>query len=50
MKTKESTGYPSIDKPWLRYCSEDVLSRKHYLCMLYKYFQVKTCLMKLEIL
>lgn len=31
------TGYPSIDKPWLRYYSEDVISAALPTCTVYEY-------------
>jgi len=33
---KEPTGYPSIDKPWLKYYSKDVLSAKPAECTVYQ--------------
>lgn len=34
---KELTGYPSIDKPWLKYYSEEVINAKLPECTLYEY-------------
>lgn len=37
MPTKESTGYPSIDKPWLKYYSEEAIDGKLPECSIYEY-------------
>ena len=37
MKEKELTGYPSIDKPWLKYYSEEALRAKVPECSMYEY-------------
>lgn len=36
-KDKELTGYPSIDKPWLKYYSEEVINAKLPECTIYEY-------------
>ena len=37
MLTKKLTGYPSIDKPWLKYYSEEALNAKLPACTIYDY-------------
>lgn len=37
MNTKELTGYPSIDKPWLKYYSEDAINATLPECTMYEY-------------
>ncbi len=34
---KELTGYPSIDKPWLKYYSEEAINAKMPECTIYEY-------------
>lgn len=36
MKNNGMTGYPSIDKPWLKYYPKDVLSAKPAECTVYQ--------------
>lgn len=36
-ENKEFTGYPSIDKPWLKYYSEEALNAKLPECTMYEY-------------
>lgn len=42
MLTTDKTGYPSIDKPWLKYYSEEVLQRKPFEGTLYEYMKNAT--------
>lgn len=35
--TKEVTGYPSIDKPWLKYYSDEAINSSLPQCSVYKY-------------
>ncbi len=37
MENKNLTGYPSIDKPWLKYYSEEAINAKLPECTIYKY-------------
>lgn len=37
MEEKKLTGYPSIDKPWLKYYSEEAINAKLPECSLYEY-------------
>lgn len=37
MKENNLTGYPSIDKPWLKYYSEDVINAPLPECTIYEY-------------
>ena len=37
MSNKELTGYPSIDKPWLKYYSEEAINAKLPECSVYEY-------------
>ncbi len=37
MKNQPLTGYPSIDKPWLKYYSEDVIRYQLPECTIYEY-------------
>ncbi|MCR5479573.1 MAG: acyl--CoA ligase [Ruminococcus sp.] len=37
MQNKEMTGYPSIDKPWLKYYSEEAINAKLPECTIFKY-------------
>ena len=37
MKEKNLTGYPSIDKPWLKYYSEEAIYAKLPECSVYEY-------------
>ena len=37
MLTKKLTGYPSIDKPWLKYYSKEALNAKLPACTIYDY-------------
>lgn len=37
MTKKKSTGYPSIDKPWLQYYSDKVLNAELPECTVYEY-------------
>lgn len=37
MSEKELTGYPSIDKPWLKYYSEEAINTKMPECTMYEY-------------
>ena len=34
---KELTGYPSIDKPWLKYYSEEAINAPLPECTIYEY-------------
>lgn len=34
---KELTGYPSIDKPWLKYYSEEAINTPYPECTIYEY-------------
>lgn len=34
---KETTGYPSIDKPWLRYYTEDAINSVPFKGSIYKH-------------
>ena len=38
----QSTGYPSIDKPWLQYYSEDDLSKEPFRGSMYEYMREAT--------
>ena len=38
MEEKKLTGYPSIDKPWLKYYSEEAIKSPLPKCTLYEYF------------
>lgn len=35
--TKEQTGYPSIDRPWLKYYSREAIEGKLPECSIYEY-------------
>ena len=37
MSEKELTGYPSIDKPWLKYYSEEAINAPLPECTIYEY-------------
>lgn len=37
MKEKKLTGYPSIDKPWLKYYSEEAINAPLPKCTIYEY-------------
>ncbi len=37
MEQKKLTGYPSIDKPWLKYYSEEAINAKLPECTIYEY-------------
>ena len=37
MKEKKFTGYPSIDKPWFKYYSEDAINAPLPECTMYEY-------------
>ena len=37
MEEKKLTGYPSIDKPWLKYYSEEAINSKVPECTMYEY-------------
>lgn len=37
MSEKDLTGYPSIDKPWLKYYSEEAINAKLPECTIYEY-------------
>lgn len=37
MREKELTGYPSIDKPWLKYYSEEAINSQMPECTIYEY-------------
>ena len=37
MNTQKTTGYPSIDKPWLKYYSEEALHGEIPKCTMYEY-------------
>ena len=39
MSEKELTGYPSIDKPWLKYYSEEAISAPLPECTIYEYMK-----------
>ena len=41
MEEKKLTGYPSIDKPWLKYYSEEALNAKMPGCTMYDYIYDK---------
>ena len=41
MEEKNLTGYPSIDKPWLKYYSEEAINAKLPECSMYDY--MKSC-------
>ncbi len=43
MKEKELTGYPSIDKPWLKYYSEEALRAKVPECSMYDLLYGNNC-------
>ena len=43
MKEKELTGYPSIDKPWLKYYSEEVRNAKVPACSMYDLLYGNNC-------
>ncbi|MBP3782965.1 MAG: hypothetical protein J6I68_06935, partial [Butyrivibrio sp.] len=36
-QTGELTGYPSIDKPWLKYYSEEAINAKLPECTIFEY-------------
>ena len=36
MQNKQLTGYPSIDKPWLKYYTEEALAMKAPECTVYR--------------
>ena len=38
---KKLTGYPSIDKPWLKYYTEEAINAKLPECTIYEYLLVK---------
>lgn len=38
METQELTGYPSIDKPWMKYYSKDAIEAPLPECTIYEYF------------
>ena len=42
LATDRQTGYPSIDKPWLQYYSEDVLSKEPFKGSMYEYMREAT--------
>ena len=37
MEEKELTGYPSIDKPWLKYYSDEAITAPLPECTMYEY-------------
>ena len=37
MNTNQTTGYPSIDKPWLKYYSEEAINTPLPECTIYEY-------------
>ena len=37
MQEKKLTGYPSIDKPWLKYYSEEAINAPLPECTIYEY-------------
>ena len=37
MNTNQTTGYPSIDKPWLKYYSDETINAKLPNCSMYEY-------------
>ena len=37
MNTNQTTGYPSIDKPWLKYYSDEAINAKLPNCSMYEY-------------
>lgn len=39
MGEKELTGYPSIDKPWLKYYSEEAINAQLPECTIYEYMK-----------
>ncbi len=39
MEEKKLTGYPSIDKPWLKYYSDDAIGSKVPECTMYEYIR-----------
>ena len=36
MNTNQTTGYPSIDKPWLKYYSDEAINAKLPNCSMYE--------------
>ena len=41
MNEQNLTGYPSIDKPWLKYYSEEAISAPLPECTIYEYLWEK---------
>ena len=41
MQTTNMTGYPSIDKPWLRYYSEEVMNVEPFNGSIYEHIKKK---------
>lgn len=37
MEEKKLTGYPSIDKPWLKYYTEEIINAPLPECTMYEY-------------
>ena len=37
MREASMTGYPSIDKPWLKYYSQEAINAKLPACTMYEY-------------
>ena len=37
MNTNQTTGYPSIDKPWLKYYDSQIINQKLPLCSVYDF-------------
>ena len=40
---KKLTGYPSIDKPWLKYYSDDIIHAPLPSCTIYEYLVENNC-------
>lgn len=40
MERKEISGYPSIDKPWLKYYSEEAINTPIPECTIYEYLWI----------
>ena len=40
MSKQALTGYPSIDKPWLKYCREEAISAQLPEGTMYEYIKV----------
>lgn len=42
MKTGKTTGYPSIDKPWLKYYSQEIIDAPLPECTIYEHVLIIT--------